>query len=245
MEPKYGKNDNETSNLQSNEAGSSADAHQLTPSAPTANPKIQHLIILDASGSMESIKHATITGFNEVVNGIIQGQQLHPEVHNMVSLVIFNSSAIQRTLWMQPASSIHPLNSNTYRPNGGTPLYDAIGVSATRLEEEIGSDPITKVVVNIITDGYENESRHFRREDIRRLVDRLTEKGWIFTYIGANQDAMYEAESMHIKNHMQFNADPEDVREMYRKERVSKLSFMDKVAGRRIIKSDDYYEGFK
>lgn len=245
MWPFNEKNDKESSNLQSNEAGVTPDSEQLTPSVPTANPKIQHLIILDASGSMESIKQATITGFNEVVNGIIQGQQLHPEVHNMVSLVIFNSSAIQRTLWMQPASSIHPLNGNTYRPNGGTPLYDAIGVSATRLEEEIGNDTDTKVVVNIITDGLENASRHFSREDIRRLVDRLTEKGWIFTYIGAIQDAMYEAESMHIKNHMQFNADPEDVREMYRKERVSKLSYMSKVAEKRVINSDDYYEDLK
>jgi Mg-chelatase subunit ChlD len=236
------ENDRKTSNLQSNEADTTPDSNPITPFIPTANPKIQHLIILDASGSMESIKQATITGFNEVLSGIIQGQQLHPELHNIVSLVVFNSYSIQRTIWMQPISSIHPLNSRTYLPNGGTPLFDAIGVSVTRLEEEIGDDMDTKVVVNIITDGYENASHHFNREDIRRLVDRLTEKGWIFSYIGANQDAMYEAESIHIKNHMNFRADAKGVKKMYRRERYAKMSLMEKLVSKSEIKSDDYYK---
>jgi hypothetical protein len=242
MWPFNGKNDNEISNLQSNEAETPADTQPIAPSTPNSNFKIQHLIILDASGSMESIKAATISGFNEVVQGIIHGQQLHPEVHNMVSLVIFNSTAIQRTLWIQPVSSIRPLNDRTYQPDEYTPLFDAIGVSATRLEEEIGNDPDTKVVVNIITDGYENASSHFNREDIRKLVDRLTEKGWVFTYIGANQDAMYEAGRMNIRNSMQFDANEKDVKRMYEREMAAKRGFMRRVAERRAIEMDDYYK---
>jgi Mg-chelatase subunit ChlD len=242
MWPFNPKNENKASNLQSNEADVTSDVSQLTPFTPTSALKIQHLIILDASGSMNSIKSATINGYNEVVQGILQGQQLHPELHNMISLVIFNSQAIQRTLWMQPVSSIHPLNEHTYLPDFGTPLFDAIGISVKRLEEEIGNDPETKVVVNIITDGAENASHHFTREDIQKLISRLTEKGWIFTYIGANQDAMFEAGNLNIKNHMQFNANSEDVERMFKRERSAKMSFMRKATFCRKIDSDDYYK---
>jgi Mg-chelatase subunit ChlD len=242
MWPFTSKADIRSSNLQSNKAGEQPATDQPTPFTPTSSSKIQHLIILDASGSMESIKQAAIKGFNEVLHGIIQGQQLYPEVSNMVSLVIFNSSDIRKASWIQPVSAVRDLDEFTYLPNGGTPLLDAIGVSVTRLEEQIGYDPETRVVVNIITDGEENASSYFNHQDIKNLIGRLTERGWIFTFIGANQDAMYAARNMNIKFHMQFDANEKDVDRMFKRERAAKMAMMEKVSANRFDTADDYYE---
>ena len=55
------------------------------------------------------------------------------------------------------------------------------------------------VLVTVITDGYENASHVYTAEMIKELVDSLTAHGWVFTYIGANQDSEKTACGLGIK----------------------------------------------
>lgn len=80
-------------------------------------------------------------------------------------------------------------------------------------------------LVTIITDGYENSSIEYDSEGINKLVSRLDEKGWIFTYIGANQDAALAAKEMGIRNSYQYSSDEEGTRNMFKKERSSRMRF--------------------
>ena len=57
--------------------------------------KIFNLIILDESGSMESIKQQAITGVNETIQTIRNAQKQHEEQEHYVSLVSFNSSSVK------------------------------------------------------------------------------------------------------------------------------------------------------
>lgn len=57
--------------------------------------KIFNLIILDESGSMQSIKQPTIDGFNETVQTIKGIQQQHPEEEHYITLVTFNGLGIK------------------------------------------------------------------------------------------------------------------------------------------------------
>ena len=51
----------------------------------------------------------------------------------------------------------------------------------------------------INTDGEENSSREFSREQIREMIERQqTQYDWHFTYLGANQDSFAEARGMGI-----------------------------------------------
>lgn len=52
--------------------------------------QVDNLIILDESGSMESIKKETIQGFNEIVQTIKGVEQQFPEQEHFISLVSFN-----------------------------------------------------------------------------------------------------------------------------------------------------------
>ena len=104
-----------------------------------------------------------------------------------------------------------------------TPLWDVMVNMCTRIEKE--TDMETLVLVTIITDGMENASTEYNRESIKTLVDRLDQAGWVFTYIGANQDAVYEANSMGIRNALQYDSNEEGTKAMWDQERNSRKTF--------------------
>ena len=112
-----------------------------------------------------------------------------------------------------------------YQPGGTTPLYDTMGDTLTELEKVATENDI--VLVTIITDGYENSSREYDAEKIRALVKRLDEKDWVFTYIGANQDAILEARKIGINNAMNYDADEDGTREMWEKKKLYRSRFME------------------
>ena len=72
-----------------------------------------------------------------------------------------------------------------YRPDGATPLYDAIGQAMDLLEPYEG-----QVLFIIQTDGEENSSQHVTRKDVLRRVAEKTAAGWQFIYLGCDIDAM-------------------------------------------------------
>ena len=52
--------------------------------------QVHNLIILDESGSMESIKKTIIEGFNEIVQTVKGIEKAFPEQEHFISLVTFN-----------------------------------------------------------------------------------------------------------------------------------------------------------
>lgn len=79
-----------------------------------------------------------------------------------------------------------------------TALYDAIGRGATELGLALAAKPEDqrpdKVVVVILTDGYENASQEYTPGSIKEMIERQTnDYSWTFTFLGANQDAILEA----------------------------------------------------
>ena len=77
------------------------------------------------------------------------------------------------------------LTHQSYRPSGGTALYDAIREGIKLVEK----DKMEKhrVVCVIITDGEENSSRYTSKQDVREMIrKRESEGSWTFVYIGEN-----------------------------------------------------------
>ena len=106
-----------------------------------------------------------------------------------------------------PIEKIDNLTEKDYRPGGCTPLYDAMGQTLNRLEGLVAEGD--KVMATIITDGYENSSEEYSGKTVKALVSRLREKGWVFAYIGANQDAVEVARDLNIANALNYDATPE------------------------------------
>ncbi|MBE6310268.1 MAG: VWA domain-containing protein [Bacteroidales bacterium] len=187
--------------------------------------RIFNLIIIDESGSMEYIKHQAISGLNETIQTIRKAQTDFPDQEHFVSLVSFNSECIKTIHDCIPASSINEIDAEKYCPNYGTPLFDAMGFSINKLRQHVAPD--NKVLVTIITDGYENTSREYDNKAIKALVENLKTNGWVFTYIGANQDAINFAKGISINNALNFEASDEGTKAMFMKESKSRMKFFD------------------
>jgi len=172
---------------------------------------IHTLLVLDRSGSMESVRDQTILGFNEQVQTLRELESDQPDIHHTVSLVLFNH-AIVTPLHAAPLHGLRELDRNDYVPSGSTALYDAIGVGVNRIRPLIRADD--RAVVTILTDGFENASREYTRRSIAALIATLEATGaWTFTFIGAGWEASTQAAAINIEisNTLTVNADPSGV----------------------------------
>ncbi len=115
-----------------------------------------------------------------------------------------------------------------------------MGFSITKLRTVIEKYEKHNVLVTILTDGEENASREYNGAAIKKLVEELKEKGWTFTYIGANHDVDKFADSLSIKNKMNYMANESDVKRMWARENSSRVSYSQKIRNNENV-SEDYY----
>ena len=214
------------------------------------NVKVYNLIILDESGSMSSIYQEALTGVNETLQTIRMAKEEHPEQEHFVTLVAFDTGHYNEIYKGTPAGKAVDIMPEQYRPGGCTPLYDAMGRAISDLRTHLdyidhSSNKEDKVVlVTVITDGYENASREYSGPAIKALVEEMRKKGWVFTYIGANQDVDKVAESMAINNRMAFRSTREGTQDMFMKENISRKKFFGKVSCRRSISKEAFENDF-
>jgi hypothetical protein len=151
-------------------------------------------VILDRTGSMESIRDDIIGGFNTFLN-----EQKNLPDRTTFSLVQFDTQNPYEVIHQYvPITEVNPLTRTTYVPRAATPLLDAIGRGINDLESHIGNLKNAKrpsrVVLVIITDGQENSSREFRKDQIVSMIqDKKTHHGWQFVFLSADLDAIGDA----------------------------------------------------
>ena len=165
--------------------------------------RIFNLIIIDESGSMQSIKKAAIDSVNETIQSIRAAAEKYSDQEHMVSLVTFHD-AVKTICDCVPVIEVEELTAETYKPKCSTALYDAMGMSLNSLRPKVAETD--KVLVTVVTDGYENASKEYSGKAIKALVDELKVDGWVFAYIGANQDVEAVAATISITNVLNFEA---------------------------------------
>lgn len=198
-----------------------------TSNENSATKKVYNLILLDESGSMLSIYEPALTGVNETLQTIRGTVSSHPNQQHFISLVTFSGCSVRHIYSAESAEWTSDLTRDQFTPMGNTPLFDALGSSLHKLEARVEDNSV--VLVTVITDGYENASREYTAEAIKALVERLEKKGWVFTYIGANQDVVKAAQSMSIRNFLCFHADCEGTGKMFADEKDARLHFFDRI----------------
>lgn len=204
--------------------------------------RVFNLIILDESGSMSSIKRQAIDGVNETIQTIRSAQMKYEDQVHYITLVSFNSDSIKTIYANVESDRIEELADTQYQPACGTPLFDAMGNALTELRRNVADNDA--VLVTVITDGYENASREYDRKAIKSLVENLKTKGWVFTYIGANQDVDAVATTISITNTLSFSADKEGTSAMFARERKARSRWIDRIANKisPTIMANDYFK---
>lgn len=204
--------------------------------------RVFNLIILDESGSMSSIEKQAIDGVNETVQTIRSAQKKHEEQEHYVTLVAFNSDEVKTIYDRMEAEKVEELTDKQYQPACCTPLYDAMGNALTKLRKSVADDDV--VLVTVITDGYENASHEYNGQSIKTLVESLKAKGWIFTYIGANQDVEKVAATISITNTLSFSADAKGTSAMFARESKARHRLFGRLADNiaPCAMADDYFD---
>lgn len=155
------------------------------------------IFILDMSGSMDNLRSDTIGGYNTLIN-----QQKNETGDANVTTVLFDD----RYIVLHDNVNIHDVPEMTtkeYSPLGMTAMLDAIGRTINSVGQRLASTPEekrpAKIVVTIVTDGYENASKEFTYSKIKEMIKHQREKySWIFTFIGANIDTAEVGDNLGI-----------------------------------------------
>ena len=97
-------------------------------------------------------------------------------------------------------SRYHPIS---LVPRGSTALLDAVGRAINETGERLAKmneeDRPGLVVFVVMTDGEENSSQEFSKDQIKQMITHQQDTyGWHFTFLGANQDAFAEAGALGI-----------------------------------------------
>jgi hypothetical protein len=151
-------------------------------------------VILDRTGSMETIRDDTIGGFNAFLNA----QKGAPGLASL-NLVQFDSQDPYEIVYhFKPLAEVPELTRETFVPRANTPLLDAIGRGINDLEKSLAdkteAERPSRVVMVLITDGQENASREFRKDQIEKMIKEKQEKAaWQFVFLSADLDAIGDA----------------------------------------------------
>ena len=154
-------------------------------------------VILDRSGSMESICDDTIGGLNAFVE-----QQKAGFGEATLTLVQFDSQDPYEVIHhFMPIGDVPALTRQTYVPRGSTPLLDALGRGINDIEASIGKlnddERPEKVIIAVITDGQENSSREFSKEQVEKMIkSKSSEAGWEFMFLSADLNAIEDAQRL-------------------------------------------------
>ena len=193
--------------------------------------QVFNVIILDKSGSMNSIRDAAISGFNETLAGINKAQEQYADTQDhFVSLFTFCSCEKKYVFDKVPVSEARQLTEDDYVPCCRTPLYDAMGFTLSSIHNYVKNIEDSVVVVTIITDGMENASREYTGQAVKQLVERLKTEGWTFTYMGANQDSIEVAFTLSIRNARNFDYSAQGTMAGMAKDASTRMNFFSRLA---------------
>ena len=205
-------------------------------SEKTVDPKkaqIHNLIIVDESGSMGGLEKVTIGGINETIATIKKAQEDFADTQqHYLTLLTFDTGGygqppIRLHMAAMPIAQVTEFND--YHPRGGTPLFDAMGESLTRLHEHIKDDENATAVVTIITDGMENASRKWTSEALRHLIEQLKEEGWTFSYMGSCHDVVEVTMKLSIDHVMEFDHDDVGASNTWHRDSSSKRAYYERM----------------
>ncbi len=172
--------------------------------------------ILDRSGSMYDIRREAIGGFN----GFVASQRSLPGTADL-SLILFDHeySLVLENVDIQ---RVPDLDGVTYQPRGTTALLDAIGQTVDELGARLAAMPENrrpeKVIVAILTDGFENASQRYTATQVSEMIRLQRETySWDFIFLGANQDAFLTAQGLSIDSAdaVSYDATPAGITNAY------------------------------
>ena len=156
-------------------------------------------LLLDRSGSMQSVKSDTIGAINAYL-----GELRKSEADIRFSLVLFDtgpsgSMDLEKVFVAKSIAEVRDLTDADFMPRGMTPLIDAACTTIRAVEESlVGKE--ANVVFAIQTDGQENASTENDWSGLKSLIAEKEKAGWEFLFMGCGIDAYEQGRLMGISS---------------------------------------------
>ncbi len=147
-------------------------------------------ILLDRTGSMQSIWAEALGSVNAYVKALAEGDAF-------ATLAVFDAhEGLQFDVLRAgvPVQTWKDVTDADATPRGMTPLFDAIGRIIARAESEAPE----KAVLVVMTDGEENASREMKKDDVKAALDRIEKKGWQVVFLGAEFAKFNDADAVGV-----------------------------------------------
>lgn len=156
------------------------------------------VFILDRSGSMSNLTDDTIGGYNSFIQ-----KQKETDGEAVLTTVLFDDKyeVLHDRIDIR---DVQPMTRDEYFARGMTAMLDAIGKTINDIGDKLrnteDSDRPSKVIFVITTDGMENASKEFNRQQVKDMITHQSDKySWEFIFLGANIDSVAEAENIGIQ----------------------------------------------
>lgn len=153
------------------------------------NQSIDLNILVDQSSSMLDCKDATI----EALNGFIIEQRKVPGSCTATMAYFSYPQDFNYVLKGEPIQTCRLLNKDNYKPMGSTALLDAVGRIIDDTGKRLAALPQDqrpdKILVVIITDGEENSSCTYSKQQVIEMVTHQRDVyKWEFVFLAADMD---------------------------------------------------------
>ena len=175
------------------------------------------VFVLDRSGSMDGLESDTIGGYNAMLK-----EQKKTDGEAFITTVLFDDG-YEILCDHINLNAAKPITEKEYFVRGTTALLDAIGKSIQKIiniqRTTSEDEKAEKVLFIITTDGLENASREYSLSKLRAMIEKQKNMyGWEFIFLGANIDAVSEAEKFGIDSSRatRFNNDKDGIELNYK-----------------------------
>jgi hypothetical protein len=146
--------------------------------------------LIDISGSMKDSISDLVYSYNNFLN---EQQILNIDNNNFTwGLNCFNHKFYNYIDCMK-INNVPNLQTIDLKPQNTTSLLDSIAYTIQKIDYNISQSKLNndKVIVVIMTDGIDNNSKNYYEEQIKNLIFLKEEQfNWKFVYLGANQNAI-------------------------------------------------------
>lgn len=160
--------------------------------------KTATILILDRSGSMETIRSDVPGGIND----FFRKQKESDNAEDGIAYAVqFDYPGQDEVLFdWTPIPDVPEITLEDYRPRGSTALIDCVCNTIDKAGKYFASLPEEerpqRVFCLIMTDGYENTSTRFSKEEMSQRIQHQTDNyAWEFVYLGADHDAIQASQN--------------------------------------------------
>lgn len=140
--------------------------------------RLRIIVLLDASGSMHSMRLEAIQAINSFVT---KQQELKTDDEVVFDLFTFNSDP-QHIIIGKPLQYVQPVPLEQYVTGGSTSLYDTIGYVLDFYRED------RDILLVVMTDGYDTSSQKHTSNTIKPLLAqrKISPFDWEVVWLGAD-----------------------------------------------------------